>query len=326
MTSSTNGTAELPRPQALSEVKGWFRAVDQQLFDWFLSGQLDRGQRGDLLELGAYLGKSAIFMASYRREGDAFTVCDLFDSAAPDAANLKEMNKSYATLTRRAFEANFLAFHEELPTVLQAPTSVVADRVADGSCRFAHIDASHLYEHVHGDIVAVRDILLPDGVVVLDDYRAEHCPGVAAATWGAVAALDLRPICVTGTKFYGTWGDPEPPRDALLEWLAAREDLWHEVQQVAGHGMIRIDGRRATEPKHPVSRYAAGEEPPAPAGAVPAGHPAPAAASRPAPAGPAPTRPGTTAPAGRPGRARRLAKDLLPPIVTRALVKRRRGR
>ncbi|MDQ1038281.1 hypothetical protein QFZ75_004697 [Streptomyces sp. V3I8] len=320
MTSLSTGTTEPPRPKALSEVKGWFRAVDQQLFAWFLSGQLDRAQRGDLLELGAYLGKSAIFMAAYRRDEDTFTVCDLFDSVAPDAANLKEMNKSYPTLTRRAFEANFLAFHEKLPTVLQAPTSVVADRVAGGSCRFAHIDASHLYEHVYGDIEAARDILLPEGVVVLDDYRAEHCPGVACATWGAVATLGLHPICVTGTKFYGTWGDPEPLRDALLEWLAARDDLWHEVQQVAGHGMIRIDGRRATEPEHPVSRYAAGEEPPAPAGT------APAASSRPAPAGPAPARPVTAAPAGRPGRARRLAKDLLPPIVTRALVKGRRGR
>ncbi|MBQ0848650.1 class I SAM-dependent methyltransferase [Streptomyces sp. NPDC057620] len=318
----TSSTTELPRPKALSEVKGWFRAVDQQLFDWFLSGQMDRAQRGDLLELGAYMGKSAIFMASYRRAEDAFTVCDLFDSVAPDSANLKEMNKSYSTLTRRAFEANFSAFHERLPEVVQAPTSVVADRVADDSCRFAHIDASHLYEHVYGDIEAVRDILLPDGVVVLDDYRAEHCPGVAAATWGAVAALDLHPICVTGTKFYGTWGDPEPLRDALLEWLAARDDMWHEVQQVAGHGMIRIDGRKATEPKHPVSRYSAEEEPAAADGTgapdVPVQH---AASSRPAPA-----RPATTAPPRRPGRARALAKDLLPPIVTRALARRRRGR
>jgi len=325
----TSSTTELPRPKALSEVKGWFRAVDQQLFDWFLSGQLDRAQRGDLLELGAYLGKSAIFMAAYRRDEDAFTVCDLFGSAAPDAANLKELNKSYATLTRQAFEANFLAFHDRLPEVLQAPTSVVPGRVEDDSCRFAHIDASHLYEHVYGDIEAVRDILLPEGVVVLDDYRAEHCPGVACATWGAVATLGLHPICVTGTKFYGTWGDPEPPRDALLEWLAGRDDMWHEVQQVAGHGMIRIDGRRATEPKHPVSRFAAEEEPPAtvpppaPSAAVPVQG---TASARPAPAGPAPLRPATAAPARRPSRARALAKDLLPPLVTRALVRRRRGR
>ncbi|TPQ20195.1 class I SAM-dependent methyltransferase, partial [Streptomyces sporangiiformans] len=263
-------TTELPRPKALSEVKGWFRPVDQQLFDWFLSRQLDHQQPGNLLELGAYMGKSAIFMASYLREEDAFTVCDLFDSPAEDAANDKEMNKSYSTLTRRAFEANYLAFHDKLPEVIQAPSSVVADRVEKDSCRFAHIDASHLYEHVHADIEAVRDILLPDGVVVLDDYRAEHCPGVACATWGAVATHGLRPIGVTGTKFYGTWGDPEPHRDALLEWLSGRTDMWHEVQQVAGYGMIRIDGKKATEPAQPVSRHAKAPTPAVGASSAPA--------------------------------------------------------
>ncbi|MGP4045567.1 class I SAM-dependent methyltransferase [Streptomyces sp. 2A115] len=316
-----NGTTDLPRPKALSEVKGWFRPVDQQLFDWFLSTQLDRKQPGDLLELGAYMGKSAIFMAQYLREEDAFTVCDLFDSPAPDAANDKEMNKSYSTLTRQAFEANFLSFHDDLPRLIQAPTSVVSDHVEDVSCRFAHIDASHLYEHVHGDIVAVRDILLPEGVVVLDDYRAEHCPGVACATWGAVATLGLRPICVTGTKFYGTWGDPEPLRDALLEWLAGRDDMWHEVQQVADHGVIRISGGKATEPKHPVSRHAGEAEPLATADTPPVTASAqPTAPSRPTPARPTPSAP---ARARRRSRTRKIAKDLLPPIVTRALVRRR---
>jgi hypothetical protein len=81
---------ELPRPKALSEVKGWFRPVDQQLFDWFLSTQVEHKQPGNLLELGAYMGKSAIFMAQYLRGEDAFTVCDLFDSPAPDTANSGE--------------------------------------------------------------------------------------------------------------------------------------------------------------------------------------------------------------------------------------------
>jgi hypothetical protein len=255
-------------------------------------------------------------MGSYLRDEDTFTVCDLFDSPAGDDANSKEMNKSYSTLTRRAFEANYLAFHEELPEVIQAPSQVVADRVPDKSCRFAHIDASHLYEHVNADIEAVRDILLPDGVVVLDDFRAEHCPGVAAATWGAIPTFDLRPICITGTKFYGTWGDPEPLRDALLEWLAGRDDMWHEVQQVAGYGLIRITGQKATEPKQPVSKYA-GEKPEPVAEA-----PKPAPAPKPTPA----PRAATVGPAKRrPSRARRIAKDLLPPIVTRAIVKARKG-
>lgn len=246
---------QLPRPTRLSEVKGWFFTADQLLFDWFLARQRDRSEPGDLLELGAYMGKSAIFLGARRRAGERFTVCDLFDSPAGDVSNSREMRKSYATLTRRAFEANYLAFHEELPTIVQGLSSIVSDHVDEGSVRFAHIDASHLYEHVHGDILAVRELLTSSGVVVMDDYRAEHCPGVAAATWQAVANEGLRPICITGTKFYGTWGDPEPLQEALLEWIGARGDIWHEVQYVNGAPLVRLSAKGAEEPAHPVSRH-----------------------------------------------------------------------
>ncbi|MFM9367030.1 class I SAM-dependent methyltransferase [Streptomyces sp. Da 82-17] len=261
--STTSATEALPRPTRLSDVKGWFFPADQLLFDWFLGRQRDREQRGDLLELGAYLGKSAIFMGSYLRDDETFTVCDLFDSPAPDDPNSKEMNRSYSTLTRRAFEANYRSFHDELPTIIQAPSSVVADEVEADSCRFAHIDASHLYEHVHGDILAVRELLGPDGIVVLDDFRAEHCPGVAAATWGAVATTGLKPLCITATKFYGTWGAYDEVHGELLDMLRTRKDLWHGAEGVAGYPMIRIDGKKAKAPAQPRSRYE-GEAPAAP--------------------------------------------------------------
>ncbi|MEE1756770.1 class I SAM-dependent methyltransferase [Streptomyces sp. SP18CS02] len=293
-----------------SDVKGWFGPVDQLLFDWFLTGQRDAGIRGDLLELGAYLGKSAIFTGYYRAEGESFTVCDLFDSPAPDASNGAEMERSYATLTRRAFETNYLSFHDTLPTVVQAPTSLITGHVRPGSCRFVHVDASHLYEHVHGDVESARLLLAADGIVAFDDYRAEHCPGVAAAVWGAVASGGLRPVCLTGTKLYGTWGDPAPLQEALLRRLESRTDVWHGVEDVAGAPLIRLKPRGTRRPWTPRSRYPA----------APAADPLPAPAAAPADASGA----AGSAPAAR-RRApalRRLARDLLPPILTRALTHR----
>ncbi|MBW5483922.1 class I SAM-dependent methyltransferase [Streptomyces bambusae] len=287
------------KPTRLEDVKGWFWAVDQLLFDWFLSRQNeDSAHGGDLLELGAYMGKSAILLGEYLREGEEFTVCDLFGAPAPDDSNVAETESSYANLTRLAFETNYLAFHDELPRVIQAPTSVVATEVREASCRFIHIDASHLYEHVHGDIEASRLVAAPGAVVVFDDYRSEHCPGVAAAIWGAVATKDLHVLCVTGNKLYATWGDPAPLQEALLTWLKGREDLWHGTEQVAGARLVRIGGGKAIPPALPKSRYQA---------------PQPAAADTPAgsPARPAPSP------------MRKLAKDLLPPVVTRAIVRAR---
>ncbi|SDK69433.1 class I SAM-dependent methyltransferase [Streptomyces indicus] len=270
MQQAPHDPATLPRPTSLSEVKGWFHAPDQVLFDWFLTRQLERGQTGDLLEIGAYLGKSAIFMGRYLREDERFTVCDLFDSPAEDDANSAEMNRSYATLTRRAFEANYLSFHDALPQIVQGPSSVITEHVEPGTCRFVHVDASHLYEHVHGDIAASRELIGEDGILVLDDFRAEHCPGVAAATWGAVATTGLRPLCITATKFYGTWGAYDEVHADLAQMLAGRDDMWHGAENVAGDPMIRISGKKARLPEQPVSRHAAAASPCVPVPSSPA--------------------------------------------------------
>jgi hypothetical protein len=235
-------------PQSIDDVRGWFPQVDQQLFTWFLEHQAATETPGDVVELGAYLGKSAILIGRHLRAGESFTVCDLFDSPAPDGANQKEMRRSYATLTRTAFERNYLAFHDRLPEIVQGPTSLILDHVRAGSCRFVHIDASHLYEHVRGDIAAARAALRPDGIVVCDDYRSEHTPGVAAAVWEEVATGGLHPICVTRQKLYGTWGDPAQVQKELLTWLADQDDRWHEVQQVSGRGIVRITPRRTKTP------------------------------------------------------------------------------
>ena len=203
----------------LKDVPGWFPVIDQDLFTWVLERQRDLAQWGDLLELGAYLGKSAILTGRHLRAAELFTVCDLFDSDAPDAENAKEMNGSYRSLTRVGFEENYLAFHARLPEIIEAPTSQVLEHVKPDSCRFVHIDASHLYEHVRGDLATARAVLKQDGIVVCDDYRSPHTPGVSAAVWEAVADDGLRVICVTTQKLYGTWGDPEPVRRDLLTWL-----------------------------------------------------------------------------------------------------------
>ncbi|GHH77765.1 hypothetical protein GCM10018793_26650 [Streptomyces sulfonofaciens] len=297
-----------PLPRELSDVRGWFPALDQVLFEWLLTRQESHGQRGDLLELGVFMGKSAIFLGRHVRAGESFTVCDLFESDAPDLANGSEMRKSYSMLTRDAFERNYLSFHDALPTVLAGPSSLAADHVAPGSCRFVHIDASHLYEHVHGDIATARKALAPGGVVVLDDFRSEHTPGVAVATWEAVLNRGLRPICLSTQKLYGTWEDPGPVQDELIAMANARDDCGVSLQEAAGHRLVRLRSRGMRAPDFPHSRH---------------GAPAPAPQPAMAPGGPAGSRgPGKK---GTRSSAARIAADVLPPVITRA-VRRSRAR
>ncbi|MFJ9345844.1 class I SAM-dependent methyltransferase [Streptomyces sp. NPDC101237] len=302
MATTTQETTRPPR--RLDDVPGWFPVLDQMLFDWFLDRQEGSGVGGDLLEVGVYMGKSAIFTGRHRRPGETYTVCDLFEGAAPDAANRAESTKSYARLTRRLFEENYLAFHDELPRVLQGPSSLVRGEVEPGSCRFVHVDASHLYEHVHDDIGTAQDLLLPDGIVVLDDFRSEHTPGVSIAAWEAVLNRGLSPVCISTQKLYGTWGDPRPVQEELIAMARGRDDCHLSVQEAAGHRIVRLKSKGMRGPDFPESRYAST-----------AGEP-----EEPAAAAPAPATAGTAGRGGRRrGRVRRVAVDLLPPVLTRVL-------
>ncbi|MDQ0992668.1 class I SAM-dependent methyltransferase [Streptomyces sp. V3I7] len=295
----TASPATIRPPHRLDDVPGWFPVLDQVLFEWLLDRQESDGTTGDLLEVGVYMGKSAIFLGRHLEAGEHYTVCDLFEGDAPDDANRAESAYSYSSLTRRTFEENYLAFHEELPRVLQGPSSVVPGEVKPDSCRFVHIDASHLYEHVHDDIAAAREALLPGGVVVLDDFRSEHTPGVSIAAWEAVLNRGLKPICLSTQKLYGTWDDPEPIQEALLAMARGRRDCHLSVQQAAGHRIIRLKSKKDMRPPpFPPSRHASTSPLPPPSPHSP----------------------------DRTKRLRRLAVDLLPPLVTRALRNARRAR
>jgi hypothetical protein len=257
-------------PVTLEDVPGWFGALDQSLFRWILQWQAATGPRGDLLELGSYLGKSAILLGDHLGREERFTVCDVFDSTVPDQAKSDEV-QCHPSPIRDTFESNYLAFHSRLPVIVEGPTRVIADHVAAESCRFVHVDASHLYEQVHEDIAVTGMLLREDGVVVCEDYRSADTPGVAAAVWDAVMAKGLNPICVSAAKFYGTWGDPVPLQQAMLSWLPSRPDDWHHTQEIGPHRIIVI---------------------------------------------------GTAEPAAAPAHHRFL-KDLLPPVLTRALKRAR---
>ncbi|MEU8513954.1 class I SAM-dependent methyltransferase [Kitasatospora sp. NPDC048722] len=232
-----------PAPMKRDDIPGWFFSLDRAAFGHLLASQSAAGVTGDILELGSYLGRSAVLLGDHLRPGERLTVCDLFDSDAGDADNAAEMAMSYRrTLTRSAFEANYLAFHDALPEIVQAPTSALADgRIPAGSCRFAHVDASHLYEHVAGDIAVARAALAADGLVALDDYRSEHTPGVSAAVWEAVFTGGLRPVLLTPMKFYGTWGDAAAAREVLLgrDWRA--EGYTVDEDTIAGSRVLRLN-------------------------------------------------------------------------------------
>jgi predicted O-methyltransferase YrrM len=235
---------------ALANVPGWFDALDQALFSWFLSEQTAGGQTGDLAEIGVFKGKSAILIGDHLKQGEVFTVIDLFEDPSENP-QAEAAQKAYAGLTQRVFEANYLRFHSHLPTVIRGESRTILDHARAGIHRFVHIDGSHLYEDVRVDLESARRLLGESGVVAIDDFRSVHTPGVAAAVWEAIVTGRLHAFVVSESKLYATCADSDEWLRKLIRWLP-RSGLGWDQQEVFGRPLLRVwpitpVGRRLAE-------------------------------------------------------------------------------
>lgn len=224
------------------EVRGWLAEVDFRMFDWLLSRQ----GHGDLLEIGAYEGASAILIGMHVREGETFTVCDLF--AVPDESegNFAESHRWYTDLTRETFERNYLRFLPALPRIVQDDSRRVLEYIEPGTCRFVHVDGAHPYEFVAADLASARTLLNDDGLVVCDDWRGFHTPGVTVATMEAIVNGGLHVVVTTPGKLYGTWSAAAASelRDAIARWAESAPELILNSDVVHGVAWPRVDTPR----------------------------------------------------------------------------------
>jgi hypothetical protein len=195
--------------------------------------QRSLGISGDLLEIGAYEGKSAILLGYLTEASESLTVSDLFETSPSAGEQAREVDRFYGDLRREAFESNYRRFHGHVPRIIEGPSNGLAAHCAPGRFRMVHIDGSHVYEDVMEDIELSRSLLKAGGLVVIDDVRSPHTPGVWAAAWDAVS-LGLIPLAVSA-KMYGIWSGP---RDELYEALK---------DGVEGHSQLDLEEHRIRE-------------------------------------------------------------------------------
>lgn len=230
-----------------ADLPGFFRWIDRHVFAALLKSQQD-SPLGTLVELGTFQGKSAVIIGDFHRPGERFVALDLFGREdlltedASGAANRSENREQYANLQREQFEQNYLALHSTLPEIVEGLSGEIVDHVAPGTARFIHVDAGHLYNQVREDVVNVKSLLRPGGLVAFDDYRTPHTPGVSAAVWQAVFQDGLIPVALTPQKLYGVYDDPSPYQETLRAFVRddPRMRWWMEEQQVLGRPLLRL--------------------------------------------------------------------------------------
>jgi len=224
------------------EIPGWFYKEDWDIFTHLLS----LGGGGDLLEVGCYLGKSAVLMGYGLRPGETMVCCDLWGENAGEGLTGDEP-EIFEALTLKGFLGNWDSYHDWRP-VIQRCSSLNLD--LDGlTLRFSHIDGCHQFDYAAHDIRLAVSKTIPGGVVVVDDWSAEHLPGVASAVWGAESAGLLYPFLVTPHKMYAgvTPAGQKHWYEAMLQIF--RDENWvAESHKFPGYDLlvVRRDGTQVT--------------------------------------------------------------------------------
>jgi hypothetical protein len=154
------------------DIHGWFEA--HGLFALIDSAQRASGVRGDLFEIGAHHGKSAVMLGRMAAETETVGVCDIFGEQDRNASGSGSGDRAMFQRNMERFApAGRLRVHQCLSSDLSAEEV--------GACRFFHIDGGHLAAEAQSDLQLGAHVTIDRGAMVVDDpYRIEW-PGVTEA-------------------------------------------------------------------------------------------------------------------------------------------------
>jgi hypothetical protein len=183
---------------AFDRIEGWFSRDAALMFMAYNEVLAAHGVSGDVLEIGVHHGLSTMALAAMRRDGGQVVAIDLFDE-------LQANNVSSSGSGNRAhFERNMREFFGDIAFVqcIAAASSTIDP--GELGCRFSfcHVDGGHTAKETYDDLELCSRILLPGGLLALDDYFNSAFPGVCegAITFWLGNHGTLTPIAIGFNK------------------------------------------------------------------------------------------------------------------------------
>ena len=181
---------------------GYISRLDALIFRELIGGQIERGMTGSLAEIGVHYGRSFFLLALGRSGSEKCLAIDLFEDDAlhTNADGIGRFGGFRKNLRKYRFNLS----EEEIlkGSSLELSAEEILSRV--GPVRFFSIDGGHMYENVENDLRLAEEVLISEGVIVLDDVFSPLWPEVSIATfdWLRKAGNRFVPFLETKDKLY----------------------------------------------------------------------------------------------------------------------------
>jgi predicted O-methyltransferase YrrM len=137
----------------------WFDYNLNDLF--FLFNKYDTDKRVNILEIGSFEGKSAIFFLTFFKESKIYCVDTWLGS--------NELNNHNFDLVEKTFNSNIQNFASRIVKCKMSSDFFFKN---NKNLRFdlIYIDGSHYYKQVYRDAINSLKILKPGGIIIFDDF------------------------------------------------------------------------------------------------------------------------------------------------------------
>ena len=159
---------------AFDRIEGWFSPDAALMFMAYNEVGAAHGVAGDVLEIGVHHGLSALALAAMRCDGAQLVAIDLFDE-------LQSRNVSASgSGSRERFLRTMQEFFDDIAFVrcIAAPSNSVGVADVGNGFSVCHVDGGHTARETYEDLELCHRILLPGGLLALDDYFNPAFPGV----------------------------------------------------------------------------------------------------------------------------------------------------
>jgi SAM-dependent methyltransferase len=212
-----------------NSIQGYFTVDAALMFLAYNQLVAAKGIKGDVLEIGVHHGRSAILVAALAVRGKKFVAVDLFEE-------LQTLNQSGSgSGNQQEFIRNMHRFFADLSFVqmIKGVSSSVKPESIGDEFSFCHVDGGHTPQETFDDLNLCSRILLPGGLLALDDYFNPAFPGVGegAVQFKLERGDQLKPIAIGFNKVIfqkvGTDSDLESDFSANFPMIPKEQSvLW----------------------------------------------------------------------------------------------------
>jgi SAM-dependent methyltransferase len=171
--SNASGTFREFLAARVEPIPGWLNTEASELTERIVDAQREAGITGPVLEIGVFKGKYLSVLYRLSRAPEAVVGVDLFLGADDVNAVARSVRANIAAACGDA---------SRLRIVVEDSLRLTARRVRDeagaDAFRFISIDGGHTRELVYHDLAVAAEVLMPGGVIALDDAFNHTTPGV----------------------------------------------------------------------------------------------------------------------------------------------------